>query len=229
MGFCPKCGYEYKPGFTMCSDCGVELVDELPVENNETSEITADFFMTEASEAVTEAASDIASDSDGIAEKRPRSVRSSTYVDPMERAENYRSGAVVLFLVGIIGVVALILMDLNIIPINFFGSSNYVVNIVMGALFAIFIAMGVNSMINYNKLKNKASTDDELRQRIYSWIDNELDKSILDENVSEEDNEEIKYFNRTQVLSDELSRRFDDLSDDFRDYIIEDLYDRIYG
>ena len=147
----------------------------------------------------------------------------------MERAENYRSGAVVLFLVGIIGVVALILMDLNIIPINFFGSSNYLVNIVMGALFAIFIAMGVNSMINYNKLKNKASTDDELRQRIYSWIDNELDKSILDENVSEEDNEEIKYFNRTQVLSDELSRRFDDLSDDFRDYIIEDLYDRIYG
>ena len=134
-----------------------------------------------------------------------------------------------MFLVGIIGVVALILMDLNIIPINFFGSSNYLVNIVMGALFAIFIAMGVNSMINYNKLKNKASTDDELRQRIYSWIDNELDKSILDENVSEEDNEEIKYFNRTQVLSDELSRRFDDLSDDFRDYIIEDLYDRIYG
>ena len=225
MGFCPKCGYEYKPGFTMCSDCGVELVDELPVENNETSEITADFFMTEDSEAVTEAASD----SDGVAEKHPRSVRSSTYVDPMERAENYRSGAVVLVLVGIIGVVALILMDLNIIPINFFGSSNYLVNIVMGALFAIFIAMGVNSMINYNKLKNKASTDDELRQRIYSWIDNELDKSILDENVSEEDNEEIKYFNRTQVLSDELSRRFDDLSDDFRDYIIEDLYDRIYG
>ena len=45
MGFCPKCGYEYKPGFIMCSDCGVELVDELPVENNETSEITADFFM----------------------------------------------------------------------------------------------------------------------------------------------------------------------------------------
>ena len=225
MGFCPKCGYEYKPGFTMCSDCGVELVDELPVENNETSEITADFFMTEDSEAVTEAASD----SDGVAEKHPRSVRSSTYVDPMERAENYRSVAVVLFLVGIIGVVALILMDLNIIPINFFGSSNYLVNIVMGALFAIFIAMGVNSMINYNKLKNKASTDDELRQRIYSWIDNELDKSIRDENVSEEDNEEIKYFNRTQVLSDELSRRFDDLSDDFRDYIIEDLYDRIYG
>ena len=160
---------------------------------------------------------------------RPRPVRSASYVDPMERAENYKSGAVVLFLVGIIGVAALVLMDLKIIPINFFGSSNYLVNIVMGALFAIFIAMGVNSMINYNKLKTKASMDNELRQNIYNWVDTELDKSILDENVSETDDEEIKFFNRTQILSEELSKRFDTLTDEFRDYIIEDLYDRIYG
>ena len=99
----------------------------------------------------------------------------------------------------------------------------------MGALFAIFIAMGVNSMINYNKLKTKASMDNELRQNIYNWVDTELDKSILDENVSETDDEEIKFFNRTQILSEELSKRFDTLTDEFRDYIIEDLYDRIYG
>ena len=224
MGFCPKCGYEYKPGFTMCSDCGVELVDELPKNNTDAEEYVTEFIPIEGEEAL-----ENAEDGSELVNVRPRPLRSASYVDPMDRAENYKSGAVVLFLVGIIGVIALVLMDLKVIPINFFGSSNYLVNIVMGALFAIFIAMGVNSMINYNKLKTKASMDDELRQRIYSWIDNELDKSILDENVSEEDNEEIKYFNRTQVLSDELSRRFDDLSDDFRDYSIEDLYDRIYG
>ena len=47
--------------------------------------------------------------------------------------------------------------------------------------------------------------------------------------MSETDDEEIKFFNRTQILSEELSKRFDTLTDDFRDYIIEDLYDRIYG
>jgi hypothetical protein len=28
--FCPKCGYEYRTGFTKCSDCGSDLVDEAP-------------------------------------------------------------------------------------------------------------------------------------------------------------------------------------------------------
>ena len=224
MGFCPKCGYEYKPGFTMCSDCGVELVDKLPENNTDAEEYVTEFFPIEGEEAPLNA-----EDGSELVNVRPRPVRSASYVDPMERAENYKSGAVVLFLVGIIGVAALVLMDLKIIPINFFGSSNYLVNIVMGALFAIFIAMGVNSMINYNKLKTKASMDNELRQNIYNWVDTELDKSILDENVSETDDEEIKFFNRTQILSEELSKRFDTLTDDFRDFIIEDLYDRIYG
>ena len=30
--FCPKCKAEYRPGFTRCSDCGVDLVDRLPEE-----------------------------------------------------------------------------------------------------------------------------------------------------------------------------------------------------
>ncbi len=30
--FCPKCKAEYRPGFTRCSDCGVDLVDRLAEE-----------------------------------------------------------------------------------------------------------------------------------------------------------------------------------------------------
>jgi hypothetical protein len=33
--YCPKCKAEYRPGFTRCSDCFVELVDELPTEEPE--------------------------------------------------------------------------------------------------------------------------------------------------------------------------------------------------
>jgi hypothetical protein len=28
--FCPKCGYEYREGFRKCSDCGTDLVTDLP-------------------------------------------------------------------------------------------------------------------------------------------------------------------------------------------------------
>lgn len=30
MPWCPKCGYEYRPGFDTCSDCGSTLVEEDP-------------------------------------------------------------------------------------------------------------------------------------------------------------------------------------------------------
>lgn len=32
MPFCPLCGAEYREGFDRCHDCDVELVDELPPE-----------------------------------------------------------------------------------------------------------------------------------------------------------------------------------------------------
>ena len=34
--YCPRCGAEYRRGFTRCSDCGVALTDEPPVEPPET-------------------------------------------------------------------------------------------------------------------------------------------------------------------------------------------------
>jgi len=31
--FCPECKTEYRPGFTKCADCGVDLVPSLPADN----------------------------------------------------------------------------------------------------------------------------------------------------------------------------------------------------
>ena len=30
--FCPRCGDEYRPGFTRCTDCGVDLVEKPPAK-----------------------------------------------------------------------------------------------------------------------------------------------------------------------------------------------------
>src|SRR5258706_8092246 len=31
--FCPKCGDEYRPGFKVCAECGVSLVEQSPVKS----------------------------------------------------------------------------------------------------------------------------------------------------------------------------------------------------
>jgi hypothetical protein len=41
--YCPKCRSEYREGFTTCSDCKVELVDELPKEPKEGLKDIAEF------------------------------------------------------------------------------------------------------------------------------------------------------------------------------------------
>jgi len=33
--FCPKCKSEYREGFSTCADCGVDLIKELPSEEEE--------------------------------------------------------------------------------------------------------------------------------------------------------------------------------------------------
>jgi len=38
MPFCPKCRAEYREGFSRCSDCDVDLVDELPREEEDFEE-----------------------------------------------------------------------------------------------------------------------------------------------------------------------------------------------
>lgn len=48
--FCPKCKCEYREGFNFCADCKIQLVEELPSEEFEYSElvtiaVTSDIFI----------------------------------------------------------------------------------------------------------------------------------------------------------------------------------------
>ena len=40
--FCPKCKVEYRPGFTRCSDCDVDLIEDLSSSDNRTKDGTPD-------------------------------------------------------------------------------------------------------------------------------------------------------------------------------------------
>ena len=39
MAWCPKCGSEYRDGFTECASCGVKLVDKLTYEQKKQAEM----------------------------------------------------------------------------------------------------------------------------------------------------------------------------------------------
>lgn len=46
--FCPQCGVEYRPGFTRCTDCDVDLVEVLSTEPSTQEEITPSVDLSES-------------------------------------------------------------------------------------------------------------------------------------------------------------------------------------
>jgi hypothetical protein len=48
--FCPQCRVEYRPGFTQCSDCDLDLVDALPQEPERTGEANRIIWLGDSQE-----------------------------------------------------------------------------------------------------------------------------------------------------------------------------------
>ena len=73
----------------------------------------------------------------------------SNYVDSAERAEENRSSAWTLLLVGGIGLIIIVLNLLNIIHLPFSGFNKYMVNGMLGALCIIFVVSGIINTLKY--------------------------------------------------------------------------------
>lgn len=153
---------------------------------------------------------------------------SSRYVNLDDKAENYRSGAIVLIGMGIAGAVFLILVNIGVFNLPVPSSTKTLINIVMGGLFAAFIILGINSVICYRKIKVQAIDADDLEKKIIDWADNILDKDSITVDDRDGDSEEIMFFNRTEALKKQLDEAFPDLDQSFKDHIVEELYDRIF-
>lgn len=52
MAYCPKCKAEYRPGFTVCSDCHISLVEELPKEESKGEGFCSNPFVNEKAEGM---------------------------------------------------------------------------------------------------------------------------------------------------------------------------------
>lgn len=150
------------------------------------------------------------------------------YKDSSERAEEYKAGAIVLLLVGIVGLCALLLISLGVININFTSVSLYMVDIVMGLLFLIFICMGASSFGSYIKLRKKGVDDNELKARVLKWSEDNLTKDIVCANDLEANEDEANYFSRVQIISDAIKASHTDIDDSFLEYISEEVYNKLF-
>lgn len=246
MPWCPKCKTEYRKGFTVCADCGSELVEEQPLEeskapqNEETMGVDipgvesvgvfgkeADRELWETADADGAGDTGAADDSSEGTNTKPKRA-GGLYRDSSERASDNRSSAWILLFLGIFGLIVVVLGVTGVLPIRM--GNSYLFYGVMGAVFILFVVSGVVSMKNAKFFEKKAESENSLRSTLMDWCKDNLDAADIDGRVGAQDvSEEILYFRRFSYIKEKMNHQFMNLDQEFLDQFIDDyVYDSVF-
>lgn len=156
---------------------------------------------------------------------------SHTYEDKHEKAQEYKSSAYALILVGGIGLIAVVLLLLDVLPIHLYGNAKLLIGAVMSLMFAAFILLGISSAKQYKTGLQIADKEDELIQNIRAFAKEKLTKEQIDAQAgiaaAGEEDEMQCYYQRTAVMKAQINDAFHP-SGALLDKITDDLYAEIF-
>ncbi len=277
MAWCPNCKMEYKEGITVCSDCGVELVETLETEercsilsgeeeqiellkkfleyndifscvitqmpegdaytyelsvskeDEELSKRAAIVFLRETEKNEKEAVEAENAEEDEATEKEAPSKPVRSFVKAEDKAENFKSSAYALTIVGILGLVVMVLIMLGIIPLNFASNVKIIAYIVLDLMFVIFIVMGIHSMLSAKKYAGEANMENSKTAEILEWFAATYKADAIDRMTEGmEGEEELKYFKRTEVMKRLILEQYPGLEEAYLEHLIDELYQGIF-
>lgn len=164
---------------------------------------------------------------DGIL-RNASSTPGGAYRKKSERADDLKSSGEVLLVFGILGCIAMILIDLGILPIRF--GNRIMMNVIMFALFLFFIGFGVYSLKGARKFRSEASEEDALTERINAWVKLYLTAEDIDRaaDIEDADAEEIRFFKRTETIKKKIADEFGRVDEAYLDSLAENVYQELF-
>lgn len=156
---------------------------------------------------------------------------SGVYQNSAAKAEDNKSSAFTLLLVGSAGILVIILCMAGVIDLNLNTTSKYMVYGVMGALFVLFLVMGFVSLRSSKIFAEKARKEDSLSEEIRKWCLEDMRAEKIDVLLSEEDRvveEEMKYFRRTEIMKKLISEKFLNLDEAYLEHFVDEIYPEIF-
>lgn len=152
------------------------------------------------------------------------------YQDKKAKAEDFKSSAYTLLLVGIAGIAALFLLELGVFPFRLLAPQKYITYGVMGTLFVIFIIMGIASFRSAKQYVKEAAAEDEQTAKIKAWSLENINAEIIRESVDFDSDvtDEEKYFKYFEVIKAMISQEFKVVNPLYLEEICEELYAEIF-
>lgn len=157
------------------------------------------------------------------------SLPAGLYLNSSTRAEENRSSAWTLLLVGILGMLFVILGITGVLPVNI--GNTYMFYGVMSAVFILFLVMGVVSMKNAKIFAKKAESENTLKDTMIHWYQENLSADLVDAEIEDAGNTtaELLYFKRVQKLKEKFNHQFMNLDQAFLEHFIdEEVYEHIF-
>ena len=151
------------------------------------------------------------------------------YEDTAKIAEEYKSGADSLPIVGVIGIIALVLLHLGVIPISLPPFTKWMITGVMGFLFVVFVFMGIASRKSYANLKEQAGSDHDTKEDVIKYLKENVNPVEFDADlITDDPGMEILYFRRMEKLKAMVFSYVQGIDVSFAEYILEEVYPDIF-
>ncbi len=207
--------------------------DNLEYENtaDDMSDENKGYSNLESSDMEGHVIDDVIDDVDDLGDEgaEPKTAEPA-YVPKRVRYEDNKSSAYTFFLVGGVGAVLVILHIAGVFDFNLTPTSKLLTNTVMGALFVIFIIVGIVSAKNSVRYKREALAEEALTENIKSFIHELYTTDGIDNACGVTDTSEAyeKWDLRYHFLEKQIAGEYPELAADYLEYITDMIYNELY-
>ena len=209
--WCPKCKAEYRKGITICAECGTELVEKLDEENDKE-------YTEEDVSPIMEDDTEMDEDTDG---RSLLHTASKSYVKKADQYKDMVFSGISFLIFGLLGAVYLTLCKMEVIPISY----NLFVFIGISAMFAIFIIIGITSLVKAGKIKTQIPDEEKKTKEIMNWLSKNIQKESIDKwkdtTVSDVENDLLI----TERIANELIKQYPELDKSYLEMMADEYFD----
>ena len=152
-----------------------------------------------------------------------------TYTKKSRKLEDARSSSWLFIAFGIIGLLAIAAVWLGIIPLSMALYMKVLYTIVLGALFLIFLILGIYYKKKIRVLETETRKEERLSKEIIAWITTEYPLDTLDDLILADTlPSEQLYFERYEKIASLIRENYQLQDENYLDYLIEKIY-QIYS
>ena len=162
----------------------------------------------------------------GVEKPKPKKSRipvSNLHLSAKDRYQEYKSSGIMLLTFAALIILFAILNFLGVIKIM--GSTPSL--IVLGIAAAVFIYLGVSSLMSTGRLLEEADEEEKTTNAILAYLNENFSKETLLAMRKEDMTDELLYFTQLAAMKEALEEQCPDADENYIDAILEDYYNSL--